>query len=165
MEYLQVKNWARFQHYKHRKPPWIRLYRDLLDSRDFHSLPLASRALAPMIWLLASDTVEGRIEYVPEQIAFRLRTSVPELQEALKPLIDNGFVSFASKVIATRLQRAIPEGETERESETEKPRASRVSRNRFDEEQEQRRRLAAQVKRLAGEHDIQVAINAGGGPR
>lgn len=163
MEYLQVKNWSRFQHYKHRKPPWIRLYRDLLDSRDFHALPLASRALAPMIWLLASDTVEGRIEYIPEQIAFRLRTSVSELEEALKPLLDNGFVSFASKVIATRLQRAIPEGETE--TETEKPRASRVSRNRFDEEQEQRRKLQKQAERLLKEHDLNVAIRAGSGPR
>ena len=53
---LRVKGWARFQHYKHRRPPWIRLYRELLDDVTWHRLPVASRALAPMLWLLASET-------------------------------------------------------------------------------------------------------------
>lgn len=164
MEYLQVKNWSRFQHYKHRKPPWIRLYRDLLDDHEFYSLPIASKALAPMIWLLASDTVEGKIEYDLAQISFRLRMSCTDFESALKPLLDKGFVSLASKVIATRLQRAIPEGETERESEAEKTRASRVSRNRFDEEEEQRRKLKAQADRIMREHDLNVALRVGSGP-
>lgn len=119
MEYLQVKNWSRFQHYKHRKPPWIRLYRDLLDDCEFHSLPIASRALAPMIWLLASDTVEGQIEYLPGQISFRIRMSVADFSEALQPLIDKGFVSIASTSLAQGKQVATPETETERETEKE----------------------------------------------
>ena len=56
---LRVKDWARYQHYKHRRPPWIRLHRDLLDKLSWHQLPLASKALAPMLWLLASETQEG----------------------------------------------------------------------------------------------------------
>jgi hypothetical protein len=163
MEYLQVKNWARFQHYKHRKPPWIRLYRDLLDSLDFHSLPLASRALAPLIWLLASDTVEGRIEYIPEQIAFRLRTTVKDLEEALKPLIDKGFLSLASNTLASRVQHATPEGETERESETEKPLAQ-TPRKRSSTPLEQEHNVLQKLARLAREHDIDRAIRAGTGP-
>ena len=38
---LRVKGWARFQHYRHRRPPWIRLYRSLLDDPTWHDLPLA----------------------------------------------------------------------------------------------------------------------------
>jgi hypothetical protein len=163
---LCIKNWAKFQHYKHRKPPWIRLYRDLLDSLEFHSLPLASRALAPMLWLLASDTVEGCIEYDPEQIAFRLRMSTDELSGALEPLLIKGFVSLASNTLAPCKQHAIPEGETERETETKKPRAqTRSARNRFDEMMEQKRKIEAQAKRLLQEQAVAVELNVGGGPR
>ena len=50
-----VKSWDRFQHYRDRNPPWVKLHKQFLDDFDFHSLPVASRALAPMLWLLASE--------------------------------------------------------------------------------------------------------------
>ena len=115
MQVLQVKNWSRFQHYKHRRPPWIRLYRDLLDDCDFHSLPLASRALAPMLWLLASDTVQGFIDYLPQQISFKLRMSVEDFDSALKPLIEKGFMVLASKTLADSAQHATTEYRVQRE--------------------------------------------------
>lgn len=89
---LRVKDWSRFQHYKHRKPPWIRLYRELLDDITWHQLPLASRALAPMLWLLASETQEGRIEGDSAALAFRLRLASTDFEEALKPLISVGWI-------------------------------------------------------------------------
>src|SRR5580765_8214402 len=66
---LRIKDWSRFQHYKHRRPPWIRLHRSLLEDPTWHSLPLASRALAPMLWLLASETQEGKIDLPSETLA------------------------------------------------------------------------------------------------
>lgn len=93
---LRVHNWQRFQHYRDRKPAWIKLHRELLDDMDFHMLPLASRALAPMIWLLASEYDGGAIPYSGEQdlrrIAFRLRAGVDEVREALSPLIEAGLL-------------------------------------------------------------------------
>lgn len=89
---LRVKDWARFQHYKHRKPPWIRLYRKLLDDLAWHRLPLASRALAPMLWLLASETQEGKIEGDSDTLAFRLRIASIDFDEALKPLLSGGWL-------------------------------------------------------------------------
>jgi hypothetical protein len=89
---LAVKGWADFQHYKHRKPPWIRLYRKLLDDVDWHRLPVASRALAPMLWLLASETQNGVIDGDSEAIAFRLRYASNDFEEALKPLISGGWI-------------------------------------------------------------------------
>lgn len=88
---LAVKGWSEFQHYKHRKPPWIRLYRKLLDDINWHRLPVASRALAPMLWLLASETENGIIDGDSEAIAFRLRLASKEFDEALKPLISGGW--------------------------------------------------------------------------
>lgn len=89
---LAVKGWADFQHYKHRKPPWIRLYRKLLDDVEWHRLPVASRALAPMLWLLASETQNGVIDGDSEAIAFRLRCASTDFEEALKPLISGGWI-------------------------------------------------------------------------
>jgi hypothetical protein len=116
------KDWREFQHYKDRSPPWIRLHKKLLDNYEFHCLPVASRALAPMLWLLASDSVHGEIDATPEKLAFRLRMTKAELTEALTPLIDNGFFEVsnrASKSLAERKQSAVPETETETEAETE----------------------------------------------
>lgn len=89
---LAVKGWTEFQHYKHRKPPWIRLYRKLLDDIEWHRLPVASRALAPMLWLLASETQNGVIDGDSEAIAFRLRYASKDFEEALKPLITGGWI-------------------------------------------------------------------------
>ena len=108
---LRPKNWDKFQHYKQRCPPWIKMYRTLLDDREFMCLPVASKALAMMLWLLASEHAEGVIEGVPADWAFRLRMTDNELLAALKPLIDNGMFSDASMMLAECLQGACPETE------------------------------------------------------
>lgn len=119
---LKPKNWEKFQHYKQRCPPWIKVYRTLLDDRDFMCLPVASKALAMMLWLLASEHSDGIIEGVPADWAFRLRMTDNELLAALKPLIDNGMFADASNVLAECLQGACPETENrEREESKSKP--------------------------------------------
>lgn len=105
---LTPKNWKSFQHYKERTPAWIKLHKGLLTDFEFTRLPLASRALAPMLWLLASEYEGGRIDASLEKIAFRLHTSEAELQEALTPLIDSGFFD-ASELLAKTEHPAIPE--------------------------------------------------------
>lgn len=100
MARLLVNQWGEFQHYKHRSPPWIKLHKKILDNYDYQCLPLASRALAPMIWLLASESDDGSIEYDPIKLAFRLRTSEKEIEDAILPLINNGFLIDASGMLA-----------------------------------------------------------------
>lgn len=97
---LTPKNWEKFQHYKHRSPPWIKLHRDILDDYDWWCLPIASRALAPMLWLLASNEDDGCFDASPEKLAFRFRMSKDEIQKAIKPLIDAGYFVYASDVLA-----------------------------------------------------------------
>jgi hypothetical protein len=116
---IRPKNWRDFQHYKDRSPPWIRLHRRLLDDKDFQRLPVASRALAPMLWLLASESVEGWIDADPDELAFRLRTTEKDITLALRPLLEKGFFSpeqDASAVLAECSQVAVPETETETET-------------------------------------------------
>lgn len=123
---LVARNWCQFQHYKTRNPPWIKLYRSLLDDFDFQALPDASRALAPMLWLLASES-EGVIEATSvEKLAFRLRRTENEIRVALYPLVKLGFFECdtvfyangslnASVAQAPRKQDACPETEEETE--------------------------------------------------
>lgn len=119
---LQPKNWAVFQHYKNRCPPWIKLHRDLLNNREFICLPIASKALAPMLWLLASEAKDGIFNASVEELVFRLRITEKDYADGVKPLIDNGFFIIASGVLAERYQVAIPETEGETETKKEKER-------------------------------------------
>ena len=130
---LWPKNWSEFQHYKNRSPAWIKLHANILDDYDFCVMHVASRALAPMLWLLASKYENGKINESPTKLAFKLRMTVDEFIFAVKPLIDNKFFNADSEMLAECLQDACLEererrGETEREEEasregekTEKP--------------------------------------------
>lgn len=89
---IKPKKWAEFQHYKDvERPTWIKLHRKLLDDVAFQRLPRSSQALAPMLWLIASEHPEGLIDANPEDLAFRLRWPEQEMTDALSPLIGKGF--------------------------------------------------------------------------
>lgn len=112
--FLKPKNWQKFQHYKDRSPPWIKLHRELLDDREFMLLPIASKALAPLLWLLASESADGTFDASDEELIFRLRVTQKDLT-GLRPLIDKGFFTVASGSLAECKQDARPEGEGETE--------------------------------------------------
>jgi hypothetical protein len=116
---LIPKNWASHQHYKNRLPPWIKLHRELLNDRDFMCLPLASKAIAPLLWLLASESETGQFSGDIQELSFRLRMTEKEIEEGLKPLINKGFFVGDSTVLADCQQLATPETERETETETE----------------------------------------------
>lgn len=117
---LTPKNWQEFQHYKNRAPAWIKLHRGLLDDFAFSRLPVASRALAPLLWLLASEFTGGKISSSLDEIAYRLHMTATELAAALKPLIDGGFFIDDSAVLAECKPLAIPEREKEEQDKREK---------------------------------------------
>jgi hypothetical protein len=119
---LTPKNWQSFQHYKDRAPAWIKLHRTILDNADFQRLPVASRALAPMLWLLAAEYDGGAITANEDDVSWRLRMTLPDFRVALQPLLDKGFFSLEisdSKPLADRKRDAIPEKEGEAEAEAE----------------------------------------------
>lgn len=116
---LTPKDWSSFQHYKERRPPWIKLHRTILDNADFQRLHVASRALAPMLWLLAAEYENGEITADHADIAWRLRMTVEDFEFALRPLIDKEFF-IASEMLADCKRDAMPERETETQEKTEK---------------------------------------------
>lgn len=121
---LTPKNWDRFQHYSHRTPPWIKLHRGILNDYAFSRLPVVSKALAPMLWVLASEHREGLIELTTEELSFRVHMTIEEVEQGLQSLITNGFftddgvtLADASNTLAECSQVATTERETEREIE------------------------------------------------
>lgn len=117
---LTPKNWKTFQHYSDRKPAWIKLHRALLDDYTFACLPLASQALAPRLWLLASEYTDGKITASLDEIAFRVHCSIDDLQDAINPLVKSGFFTDDSGLLAGCKQDAMLEREKEEQVEIEK---------------------------------------------
>ena len=111
MTRLRFKNWSAFQHYRHRRPPWIKLHRGLLDDFAWHRLPEASRALGPMLLSCSPASVPtARIPDDRETIAFRLHVSRDKVDEALAPLIGAGFLieeHAAGEPLAARARKLL----------------------------------------------------------
>ena len=125
MARLTVKNWKQFQHYTGRRPPWIKLHRGLLDDVGFHRLPVASRALAPFVWLLASESDDGSIPADVETLAFRFRCSAEDVIDRINPLIEEGLLvgdlTFDSDTLASGSRPASLEEKRDRGRERTEP--------------------------------------------
>ena len=91
MDYLRVRNWERYQHYRDRNPPWIKLYRDLLTSRDWVAMNDASRVLVITSMLLASSTDCGDGIF-PADPEFVQRVAFLNAPPDFGPLIKSGFL-------------------------------------------------------------------------
>ena len=116
---IRIKNWRKFQHYKRRNPPWIRLYHDLLRDPEWFELSDGASRLLVNLWLIASeDGINGELPSM-KQIAFRLRKKVAEIELLISEL-DHWLECDASTMLADCVQDARPETESEAESETEK---------------------------------------------
>ena len=87
-KYWLIKNWDRYQHYKTRTPPWIKLHYEILHSADWLFADDTSKLLM-MICLLIASRNEGRVPNRPELIQ-----RVAGLQEVpdLAPLLASGFL-------------------------------------------------------------------------
>jgi len=120
VEYLQIKNWEKFQHYKERNPPWIKLYHTTLDDYEYSCLQDASKLLLISLWMLAGK-MNNKIPADPNWIQ---QKAMLKNKISLKPLIDAGFVTVFkndSKMIASCYQDDRPETETETETEEVTP--------------------------------------------
>jgi len=115
MDYLSVKDFERFQHYKDRAPPWIKFYASVLDNYEYGCLQDASKSHLMGIWLLASK-MENKVPADAEWIAKRIQATEPV---DLQPLVVYGFIECDSILLDTRKQDACLETETETETETD----------------------------------------------
>lgn len=110
---IRIKNWKQFQHFKDRSPPWVKLYRDLLNDMDWHELsPVPAKALVSL-WLIASES-DGMLPDI-KKLAFRLRITEKSMESIVYELshwLEHDDIS----TISGRYQGDAPE---ERRVETE----------------------------------------------
>jgi hypothetical protein len=123
MNDMRNKNWSKFQHFKDRRPPWVKLYRDILDDMDWHQLdPLASKVLVTL-WLLASEdeNQEGTLPDI-KTIAWRLRLTEKQVLDCVSKLshwLEQDDINAISS--GYHSDRPETETETKRETKTEPP--------------------------------------------
>lgn len=110
---MRIKNWNKFQHFKDRRPPWVKLYRDILDDVEWFELDATSSKALVMFWLIASE-YDGELPDA-KTLAFRLRTTESAIKTICSKL--NHWLEQDDIVMTSDgYQVVIPE--TERETET-----------------------------------------------
>jgi len=88
---MKIKNWGKFQHFKDRKPTWIKLYRDLLNDYNWFKLDDKSSKILINIWLIAAE-YDGNLPDV-STLSFRLRVSEEDMNNCLEKLMACNFIT------------------------------------------------------------------------
>jgi len=90
---MRIKNWDKFQHFKHKSDmKWFKCYgRDLLNDPDFMKMDDVKQATLFKLWCLASES-NGVIGIIPD-IAFRLRKPIAFVEKMLIEL-DSWLVKY-----------------------------------------------------------------------
>jgi len=113
----KISNWEKFQHYKDRCPPWIKLHFEILMSHDWVMVSDASKLLAVVCMLLASrgeGTFDGDVDYIKRAANLHNTPCFKELISIgfIKPLADASTKAQAVAIIEKRRE----ETETEKKS-------------------------------------------------
>ena len=118
-QYLRVTNYEKHQHYKDRKPIWIKLRVDLLSDYQLNKQKPATRLLAVLLILLAAQQ-DNKLPYDLDWMAEELHMSAGSVAAGVESLVSIGFLTVAgrnhsaSRVIAKRSASARPEVEVEK---------------------------------------------------
>lgn len=126
--YIYAVDWDRFQHYKDRRPVWIKNYIDLVDNDRYLELTGAQRALLHGIWMLLAVTGNGRLSAGVMSGKGQRNANVNHLAArlqlrkcSLEPLIQAGFIEVrASKAASTPSESASAETEGSKEPKRKK---------------------------------------------
>lgn len=94
---FRIRNWAKFQHYKNRNPPWIKLHYELMSSVDWVMADDQTRLLMVVCMMIASRH-DG---YVPNNPDYIQKMSHIDKKPDLVSLCNTGFFEHASNMLAT----------------------------------------------------------------
>lgn len=92
MSYLAVTKFEKYQHYKNRRPTWIKFYVALLDPKHpLNELPVSTRYLFDRLLLLAAE-YNNAIPNDSELLANMLRMSSNDVREGLAELQEGRWI-------------------------------------------------------------------------
>lgn len=128
MQFVRLKNWEKYQHYKYRSPVWIKLYQDLLTSHMWVASSDASRVLAIACMVLAAKT-DNKIPLDPDYIRkVSYLSTNPDFTELVASdfleIVEDSKGNGASKPLAERYQDARPEKSREEKKQLPPPSGS-----------------------------------------
>lgn len=90
MKFLRLREWAKYQHYRNRNPPWIKLHGELLGSFTWVTLDDDGRLLAMVCMLLAARTGNK----IPLDRDYIQRAAYMVKRPDIRPLVDCGFAEI-----------------------------------------------------------------------
>lgn len=92
MGYLAVAKLSTYQHYKNRRPPWVKLYTTLLDvNHPLNQLPVTTRYLFDRMLLLAAN-YDNAIPNDSELLAKLLRMEPRDCREGIEQLLQGRWI-------------------------------------------------------------------------
>lgn len=115
----RIRNWSKFQHYKKRNPPWVKIHNSIFLSDDWASIPDNSK-LIMVICIVVASRFDG---FLPKSLGFIQRCASLRRKVNLKPLIECGFLVETQANASIVLADARPEDReqrTEDRAETDK---------------------------------------------
>lgn len=135
---ITVRNHDKYQRYRNRTPPWIKLYRKILNNREYTQLTDSQWRLGIEVLLLATEDGSGVLECTIEDLLFRLHRKIKPAD--LQALESVGFITIgehdAHVAHTTGVQAAhaeIDNSEIETEVETETDGHRRLAAQRVTE--------------------------------
>lgn len=130
--YLAVPDLERWQHYKDRRPPWMKLHIEIFDNYDFGNLPDECKYHLLGIWLLATQ-IDNKIpsdnKWIERKIGANSTVDI-EMLLALGHLE----IHPDSELLARDKQNALAETEAEAETETETEKKTSGKKHTFTED-------------------------------
>ena len=129
---LTIRNFDKLQHFKKKRPPWIKFYRDLPLDYPFINLPEYAKLTFVFLTIVASEH-DNRIPYDIEFLSKRLAITEDTIRLGVEELLNVGMVSVsrkpgrkpkAIKGVASDDTNDRPEGEREKRREEREKRES-----------------------------------------
>lgn len=123
-QFFVPRNWQKFQHYKDRKPAWIKLHIELLDDYEFNQLTDMQQFILMKIWMLFAKTGKP-IPTDTRWIGKQLNIDTRAIGKAIPTLLSNEFIVLegkdASSPLAVRYGTATLEKEVDTDIEERVP--------------------------------------------
>lgn len=94
-QFIRIKNWEHYQHYKDRNPPWIKLHQDLMTDDCWVMANDAQKALIISIMMLAARMDNN----IPNNPIYIKKVAHLDAEPDLKWLIENGFCVEATEKV------------------------------------------------------------------
>jgi hypothetical protein len=100
--YIEIPNWDKFQHYRNRRPAWIKCYVDLLARDEYLDLTFPQRGLLHGIWMEYARSPRN----IPgDTLKLSRRLGGRVTKHSLNALVQAGFIEICASNVLEQSKR------------------------------------------------------------